>query len=302
MPPEKRNYRVRLCGYTYSSITRVNGILCGIRQYILGTCRASSAPELFFWCGQLHCQLRSSAGKGFSKWCPGGELLKDFDLSQGSYTRDIAHVRHSVEAAIDSHVAFLNPELLYMRSVDIQITERCSMKCLDCSNLMHLYQHPINFDSDDIKSWVDGFCRNIDRVGEARVIGGEPFMNKNAAELVRHCAEKPQFQRVTIFTNGTISLTQKQLDLMRHPKVVFLITPATRVEKKHESIPSALNQRYSLRVAEGQWLDRLRAYPTPAEPGRSKRRRSSSNLLRQQAVHDFAGQFVPLFVKPMLWA
>ena len=186
-----------------------------------------------------------------------------------------------------------------MRSVDIQITERCSMKCLDCSNLMHLYQHPINFDSDDIKSWVDGFCRNIDRVGEARVIGGEPFMNKNAAELVRHCAEKPQFQRVTIFTNGTISLTQKQLDLMRHPKVVFLITQLRGLKRSMKAFKRPQGQRYSLRVAEGQWLDRL-GISYPSRTGRSAQKEFFKPAAATSCSR-FAGQFVRCSWA-MLWA
>ena len=225
------------------NITRVNGALCGLPAIYSGDLPGKYGPETIFLvsANYISDHVHKLERLGFTRWFPGGELLKGFDLSEvPTFVRDFAHMRHSVEGTIDSHDAFLHPELLHMRSVEFQITERCSMNCDGCSNLMHLYQHPQNFGTAEILTWMDAFCRYIDRVGEARVIGGEPFMNRDCAEIVRRCAEKPQFQRVTIFTNGTIPLKQEQLDLMSHPKVVFLITAYEGFKQRHDEIRAQL--------------------------------------------------------------
>ena len=41
----------------------------------------------------------------------------------------------------------LNDDLddkLNLKTIDIQVTERCSLKCKDCSNLMQYYERPQN--------------------------------------------------------------------------------------------------------------------------------------------------------------
>ena len=66
-----------------------------------------------------------------------------------------------------------------MRSVDIVITEKCSMKCVDCSNLMQFFEKPINYKIEDMTEAIDLICSYAHEIYEFRVIGGEPFMNKD---------------------------------------------------------------------------------------------------------------------------
>ena len=37
---------------------------------------------------------------------------------------------------------------LVLKSIDVQITEKCSLKCKDCSNLMQYYKKPVDCDYD----------------------------------------------------------------------------------------------------------------------------------------------------------
>lgn len=240
------------------NINRVSASLHGLPIVYMGELTQKFDDAVFLISSNYIGDFVRDLGRlGFDKWFPGGLLLKDFDLTSHFFVRGLPHARHSVEATIYSHEAYLDPKLVYMRSVDVQVTERCSMKCNNCSNLMHLYEHPENFSAEDIMRWVDSFCNNVDKVGEARIIGGEPFMHKDSAKIVRHCAEKEQFSRVTIFTNGTIPLTEEQLELTCHPKVVYLITSYEGFRKKHESITAALTKhgiRWVLQEASG-WTD-----------------------------------------------
>ena len=60
--------------------------------------------------------------------------------------------------------------------LDIQLTERCSMKCKDCSNLMQYYEKPIHADHDELVLSLNNLLASIDNLSEARLLGGEPFL------------------------------------------------------------------------------------------------------------------------------
>jgi organic radical activating enzyme len=194
---------------------------------------------------------------GFHKWYPGGELLKSFHLAGHDYTKRMDLVAHAVEAMSFCHHNYLTPGKIYMRSVDLEVTEQCSMKCADCSNLMQYYQAPQNFNLETLMGWVEALCRNVDEIGEIRVIGGEPFMNKDCDRVVELLAQKPQIAKIAIYTNATIPLKQQQLDRLNHKKVIFMITDYEALSRNHGRIIEALEAngiRYSSRKPE-DWTD-----------------------------------------------
>ena len=39
-----------------------------------------------------------------------------------------------------------------MRSVDIVVTEKCTMKCVDCSNLMQFFEKPESYEIDEMNN------------------------------------------------------------------------------------------------------------------------------------------------------
>ena len=43
---------------------------------------------------------------------------------------------------------YITNDKLVLKSLDVQITEKCSLKCKDCSNLMQYYKKPVDTDYD----------------------------------------------------------------------------------------------------------------------------------------------------------
>ena len=114
-------------------------------------------------------------------------------------------------------------ELLHL---DLVITECCSLKCRDCSNLMQYYHTPQNLPSDDVIKDLDTLLGSIN-VGELKILGGEPFVNpKVLSSVLRYLSVVPaqKFGSVKIITNGTILPSADCIDVMKNnPKseVVF---------------------------------------------------------------------------------
>ena len=73
---------------------------------------------------------------------------------------------------------------LHLKSIDIQITEKCSLRCKDCSNLMQYYTKAKDSDMDVLFKSIDRFILSIDSLDEFRVLGGDPFMNKELHKVI----------------------------------------------------------------------------------------------------------------------
>jgi organic radical activating enzyme len=159
---------------------------------------------------------------GFSNWYAGGLLLKDLDVSQNQPAID--YTKYAIENCVLCHSGYLNSNQLFLRSIDIVITERCSLRCKDCSNLMQYYENPKDCDISKMLKCIDALCKIVDEVMDFRVIGGEPFMNRDWHIIVNRLINEPKGKRVVIYTNGTIVPNEKYIPLLKNKKVVVIIS------------------------------------------------------------------------------
>ncbi len=113
---------------------------------------------------------------------------------------------------------------LNIKYIDLVITERCSMKCVDCSNLMQYYKNPRNSTFEEVKKSVEVTMSSIDYLSEFRVIGGEPFMNKDIGKIIDLLKTFKNLSRIIIYTNATIVPKNETLKSLIHEKVSLDIT------------------------------------------------------------------------------
>ncbi|THF65691.1 radical SAM protein [Pseudothauera nasutitermitis] len=162
------------------------------------------------------------AAQGIDDWVAAGPLLEGIDLAQED--TEIDFVKFSIESCITIHRAFLDPAQLFLRSVDLIITERCSLKCKDCSNLMQYYEQPRNMTVEEILHSIQTLCALADEIMEVRIIGGDAFMHKQWPEVVGQLVGEAKIKRIAIYTNGAIVPKDEQAALLQHPKVLLVVT------------------------------------------------------------------------------
>ena len=97
-----------------------------------------------------------------------------------------------------------NLEELIITSIDVVVTERCTMKCKDCSNLMPYFKKPINITTENIKKSLNNLSKKVLFINELRIIGGEPFMNKDIYNIIDICLKIKNFGKIIIYTNATL--------------------------------------------------------------------------------------------------
>lgn len=80
---------------------------------------------------------------------------------------------------------------------------------------MQYYQEPHDFSFERIKVEIDQLLQVCDEIYEVRVIGGEPFIHPDLAEILIFLAEKRQIKCVSVWTNGTIAPQERLLQVMQ---------------------------------------------------------------------------------------
>lgn len=117
-----------------------------------------------------------------------------------------------------------NSGLFIITALDVQVTERCTMKCKDCSNLMQYYQKPKNADTDLLLQSISLFLDSIDYLSDARVIGGEPFLAPNLDRVLNLLKNSEKVKNITVYTNATIIPSESVIAALVSPKVYVEIT------------------------------------------------------------------------------
>lgn len=179
---------------------------------------------------------------GYSKWYDCTLFLRDIDIYQYQFSAPTDFVEYAVSTCLLCHDSYSTPDKLFLRSVDIIITERCSLKCRDCSNLMQYYKKPVNCNIDELMRTIDSFCTYIDEANEFRVIGGEPFMNKEFHLIIKRLIDEPKVKRIVIYTNGTIVPKEDKIEYLKNSKVLVLITDYGELSRKLKELTQTLQQ------------------------------------------------------------
>lgn len=273
-----------------------------------------SAADIKDVVGQLH-------GLGFSKWYPSGLLLKDFDVFQYQFGVPSDFVQYAVDTCLLCHDSYLNPDKLFLRSVDIIITERCSLKCRDCSNLTQYYKNPKNCDIKELMKSIDAFCSIMDEINEFRVLGGEPFMNKDFDLVIKRLIDEPKVKKIIVYTNGTIVPPDEKIECLKNKKILLMITDYGPLSRNLDALTKKLSSNnivFYVRKAQG-WTDcsKIKRYYRNIEQqkeifkkccakstinisdGKLYKCPFAANAARLKAVPDYKDDYVDLFQEPL---
>ena len=115
---------------------------------------------------------------------------------------DKSYVEYSLKAVESCHKSYFSTKKLFLKSIDIIITEKCSLKCKDCSNLMQYYAKAKDSDMDILFKSIDRFISSIDSLDEFRVLGGDPFMNKDLHKIINKLIEYDKCKKIVVYTNA----------------------------------------------------------------------------------------------------
>ena len=246
---------------------RIEGCVSNVPVLTLDAVNPPYETEFLLTSPNIKDMIDPLKERHLNNWSSCGKVLKDFDISgiefqsingnneSSRYTTE--HVEYLIRTALHHHENYFSPQRLTVQSVDLMITEKCSMKCRDCSNLMQYYERPENADLAQMYAMIDGLADRMDEIYEFRVIGGEPFMHKELHTVVAHVCAKQNVRKVSIFTNATIVPREHQWAALQHEKVRLFITDYDELSRNIRPLVAELEKREIAYVSEkaNGWTD-----------------------------------------------
>ncbi len=152
-------------------------------------------------------------------------LLDNIDFSRADFMQPLDIQRKIALHKVQCRTSGSRREnALVLKYIDVVVTEACSMKCRDCSNLMQYYSRPKHSDLAMLFDAIDTIMACIDGVYEFRVLGGEPFVNKQVHKVIDKLTGYHNVDKVIVYTNATIVPKGENLSCLKNSKVILDIT------------------------------------------------------------------------------
>lgn len=126
--------------------------------------------------------------------------------------------------------------ILRIKGIDVDITEKCTLRCRDCINLISRIPSPRHFGAVDcVKSLeiLASLTGVIDRVG---IIGGEPFLHPGLSEICEAAFKIPNVLSLHIVTNGTVIPKKEVLSELKNYITLITISNYGRLSKNIKAV------------------------------------------------------------------
>ena len=154
---------------------------------------------------------------------------------------------------------------VYIPTVQISLTERCTLRCKKCAHACNLVSSSHeDMSLNDVKASVDWLFKFADYIDEFVLIGGEPFLYDSLSEVIKYIGERYR-QRMRVFqitTNGTIVPSDEVLCYCKKHEVSIHVSNYTnsipQIKKRHEALVDKIEQyrvNYSFISSATQWMD-----------------------------------------------
>ena len=114
-----------------------------------------------------------------------------------------------------------------LRQIVVCITERCTLKCKNCSQLMPKFTHPEDIDTEQVIESIHNLTDSITYVQDVTLLGGEPLMNKNLPQICKAVGElkkKGKIKFINIVSNATIVPNEDLLHVMKEYDIMIMFS------------------------------------------------------------------------------
>ena len=117
-----------------------------------------------------------------------------------------------------------NDNEIILPALEVFITERCTLRCRDCSHLIPRYVKPIDYDINEIIGYLKNVLSVVSKISDLIILGGEPLLHKQIDKLLRYCYEEKRIGEITIISNGSVMPEERILQEMKETQTRLRIS------------------------------------------------------------------------------
>lgn len=150
---------------------------------------------------------------------------------------------------------------IYFPSLEVFITERCTLRCRDCSHLIPRYVKPVDYDIDEIINDLDNVLKVVEYIIDLIILGGEPILHKELYKLLEYGFSHTRIGTMTILTNGTVLPDEKMFTIMKKTGARLRISNYGEFSRNKDAIKQKCNQEgIECFINEEPWVDMGKIY------------------------------------------
>ena len=174
--------------------------------------------------------LRTIQRNGYSHHLLGMELFEGLNCAQTYQDFDIRRCTGTRGCSLTNCVRYTNllqgqnshsDKKLIFQVMVFSISSLCTLNCKYCGQGLEKYPTRKNYDKADIFRDIDNMMSSVDFVGMLSLIGGEPFIHPDIAEIVEKALEWENIGVVNITTNGVFRVSKDTIRRLNHPRVLI---------------------------------------------------------------------------------
>lgn len=127
---------------------------------------------------------------------------------------------------------------VYIRSLDLSITSRCTLKCRNCCLFMPYFKQAMERSYQEIIQDIDCFFMTCDYLWEIKILGGEPLLHPHLSKILNYLLQNygERICTIMINTNGTVRPSGELLQLMQNEKILVWLADYQVSEKYSEKV------------------------------------------------------------------
>lgn len=194
----------------------VNSMIKSLKDNCLFYPEIINGRELISLISQKEC-LNMIKERNFSK------DVRDCNSCSGNFENCVAY-----RILIKKHLGHLEKdekkEQLHIETLTIEVTNRCTLKCKDCLQKLHMYKKREDFSAELIISDLIKLTNVVDFVYKIYLIGGEFFLYEEAEKFLKQLLKIKKIGVIVIPTNGTVLPSDDLLQLISSNRVVVNIS------------------------------------------------------------------------------
>ena len=129
-----------------------------------------------------------------------------------------------------------------LRQIVVCITERCTLKCKNCSQLMPKFTHPEDMDTMQVIESIQNLADSITYVQDLTLLGGEPLMNQELPKICRAVGElkkQGKIKFINIVSNATIVPNDELLQVMKEYEIMIMLSDYGKLSVNMKKIQEA---------------------------------------------------------------
>ena len=156
-------------------------------------------------------------------------------------------------------ISYVNGRREMSRSVNLDLTDRCTLRCKNCLALKPYFKTAKDMCWEDMEQVINRLT-TLRWFRRFHLLGGEPFLYPHLDKVLKKLCAVPELEHINIITNATVIPNERVLDALKNPKIMVRISYYGENSKKYKELEQLCHQHgIEVRVHAQHWLDIGRA-------------------------------------------